>query len=145
VTTGGTVIGINTASIVPAQGLSFAMASNTARLVAGLLIRDGRVKRSYLGVGGQTVAVPRALARSLQLAVASGVLVHSVEPSSPSAHAGLRSGDVIIACGGRPVAAIADLHRSLTEDLVGVPTPVTIIRASTRRQLVVVPADSQRD
>ena len=90
VTTRGEVIGINTATILPAQGLCFAIASNTARFVAARLIRDGRIRRSYIGVAGQTVPIPRALARANQLAVSSGVLVVSVEPDSPAATAGLQ-------------------------------------------------------
>ena len=84
VTTRGEVIGINTAMILPAQGLCFAIASNTARFVAAQLIRDGHIRRSYIGVAGQNVPVPRALARANQLAVSSGVLVASVEPESPA-------------------------------------------------------------
>jgi S1-C subfamily serine protease len=92
VTTRGEVIGINTAMIVSAQGLCFAIASNTARFVAGRLIRDGRIRRSYIGVAGQNVPIPRALARANQLAVSSGVLVESVEPDSPAGTAGMRDG-----------------------------------------------------
>ena len=88
VTTRGEVIGINTAMILPAQGLCFAIASNTARFVASRLMRDGRIRRSYIGVAGQNVPIPRALARANQLAVTSGVLVVSVEPDSPAAIAG---------------------------------------------------------
>ena len=83
VTTRGEVIGINTAMILPAQGLCFAIASNTARFVAARLIRDGRIRRSYIGVAGQNVPIPRAVARANQLAVSSGVLVASVEPRQP--------------------------------------------------------------
>src|SRR6185436_18974296 len=87
VTTRGEVIGVNTAMIQPAQGLAFAIASNTARFVAGQLIRDGRIRRSYLGVAGQNVPIPRAIARANALAAASGVLVASVEANSPAAAA----------------------------------------------------------
>ena len=86
VTTRGEVIGINTAMILPAQGLCFAIASNTARFVAARLIRDGRIRRSYIGVGGQNVPIPRAVARANQLAVSSGVLVVSVEAGQPGGH-----------------------------------------------------------
>ncbi len=144
VTTRGEVIGINTATIVPAQGLCFAIASNTARFVAARLIRDGRVRRSYLGLGGQTVPVPRALARANQLAVSSGVLVTWVEPASPAASGGLRDGDVILACAGEPVAGIDDLHRHLTEERIGVPTALTILRRGERRHVTVVPRDANR-
>jgi S1-C subfamily serine protease len=141
VTTRGEVIGINTATIQPAQGLCFAIASNTARFVAARLIRDGRIRRSYVGVGGQTVPIPRGVARANQLAVSSGVFVVSVEPNSPAATAGLRDGDVIIAFAGDAVTGIDDLHRLLTEERIGVPAALAILRAARRRQLTVVPRE----
>jgi S1-C subfamily serine protease len=144
VTTRGEVIGINTAMILPAQGLCFAIASNTARFVAGRLIRDGRVRRSYIGLAGQNVPVPRALARANQLAVSSGVFVTSVEPGSPASVGGLRDGDVVLAFAGAPVAGIDDLHRRLSDDRIGQPSTLTILRAGHRRQLTIVPIESQR-
>lgn len=145
VNTGGVVIGINTATIVPAQGLCFAIASDTVRFVAAKLIRDGRIRRSYIGVAGQTVPIPRAITRHHRLAVSSGVLVTSVEPNSPAATAGLHDGDVILSCGDEPVTVVGDLHRHLTDERVGVPTKVGVLRGTERRQLTVVPAESQRD
>lgn len=143
VTTRAEVIGINTATILPAQGLCFAIASNTARFVAARLIRDGRIRRSYIGVAGQNVPIPRALAREQHLAISSGVFVTSVEPNSPAASAGLRDGDVIVACGSVPITGVDDLHRLLTEDLIGRSVTLVLLRSGRRRQLMVVP--SERD
>src|SRR5690349_6125234 len=122
VTTRGEVIGINTATILPAQGLCFAIASNTARFVAARLIRDGRIRRSFVGVAGQNVPIPRAIARANQLAVSSGVFVVSVDRNSPASNGGLREGDVIFACGGAAITGVDDLHRQLTEERIGVRT-----------------------
>jgi S1-C subfamily serine protease len=143
VTTRGEVIGINTATILPAQGLCFAIASNTARFVAARLIRDGRIRRSFIGVAGQNVPVPRALARANQLAVSSGVLVASVEANSPAQTAGLRDGDIILAFADEPVSGIDELHRRLTEDRIGVPSTLTVLRRGERRQLHVVPREKR--
>jgi S1-C subfamily serine protease len=143
VTTRGEVIGINTAMILPAQGLCFAIASNTARFVAARLMRDGQIRRSYVGVAGQNVPVPRGLARAHALAVSSGVLVVSVEPGSPAAAAGLLDGDIILAFAGHPVAAIDDLHRRLTDESIGTPAVVTVLRGLERRQVTVVPQESR--
>jgi len=145
VTTRGEVIGVNTAMIVPAQGLCFAIASNTVKFVAGRLIRDGRIRRSYIGVAGQNVPIPRAIARANRLAVSSGVLVASVEVNSPAAVAGLKEGDVILAFGGEAITGIDDLHRRLTDDRIGGATSLTIVRVGQRRMLTVVPAESQRN
>jgi S1-C subfamily serine protease len=142
VTTRGEVIGVNTAMIQPAQGLCLAIASNTAKFVAARLIRDGRIRRSYIGVAGQTVPIPRALARANQLAVSAGVFVASVEAQSPAAAAGVRDGDVILAFAGEPISGVDHLHRQLTDDRIGVASAVTILRHGERRQVTVVPAES---
>jgi S1-C subfamily serine protease len=145
VTTRGEVVGVNTATILPAQGLCFAIASNTARFVAARLIRDGRIRRSYVGVVGQTVPIPRALARAHRLAATSGIFVASIEPGSPAAAGGLLDGDIILAFGEEPVTGIDDLHRRLSEDRIGVATPIVVLRGGSRRHVTVVPADSQRN
>ena len=139
VNTQGRVIGINTATVLPAQGLCFAIASNTAQLVAALLIRDGRIRRGYIGVGGQTVRIPRVLARAARLAVSSGVQVSAVEPGSPAATAGLREGDLIVGWGDHPVTAVEDLHRLLTAERVAEPTRMTVVRRGESRHLTVIP------
>jgi S1-C subfamily serine protease len=130
---------------MPAQGICFAIASNTVRFVASRLMRDGRIRRSRIGVAGQQTSIPRALARANQMAVSSGVLVVSIEDDSPAARSGLRKGDVILAFGGTQVSGIDDLHRLLTDERIGVPAPLTVLRSGERRQLVVVPAESERN
>ena len=144
VTTRGEVIGINTATILPAQGICFAIASNTARLVAGRLIRDGRIRRSYLGVGGQNVPIPRAIARFNRLAVSSGVFVTSVEPDSPAAAAGVRDGDVIVAFADQAVTGVDDLHRLLTEDRIARATSLVFLHKGGRRTVIVTPSELEK-
>jgi S1-C subfamily serine protease len=144
VTARGAVIGINTAMILHAQGLCFAIASNTARFVAAHLIRDGRVRRSYIGVAGQSVPIPRAIARANQLAVSSGVFVTSIEADSPAATAGLRDGDVIFAFAGEAITGVDDLHKQLTDVRIGLPAALTILRGGQRRQVTIVPAESRQ-
>ena len=142
VTSRGEVVGINTATILPAQGLCFAVASNTARFVATRLLSDGRIRRSYIGVGGQNTAVPREQARATGLAVTSGVLVLSIESGSPASRAGLAEGDVIVTLGDHSVAGVDDLHRLLTEERIGLDLPLTVLRRGRRIRLTIVPAES---
>ena len=142
VTTAGEVMGINTALLRAAQGLCFAIASNTARLVASTLMRDGRVRRSYIGVGGQQTPLPRPLARRLGIAAVSGVLIASVEAVSPAARAGLERGDVILALGGLPVTGMDDLHRFLTEDRIGQSVRIVVLRRGERVERRIIPAES---
>jgi len=143
VTSRGDVIGVNTAVILPAQGICFAIAINTAKFVASRLIKDGRVKRSYIGVGGQNVPLHRRVIKFHDLAVESGILIVSIETDSPAQKAGLRDGDIIVGYDGQPVSGIDDLHKLLTEDKVGVSSPITVIRGSERTILNIVPLESQ--
>jgi len=142
VTSRGDVIGINTAIILPAQGICFALAVNTARFVASRLIKDGRVRRSQIGVGGQNVPLHRRVVRFHNLNVESGVLILSIETGSPAERAGLRKGDVIVAFDDKPVRGIDDLHRMLTEERVGIASPLVIIRDSEKKIFEISPAES---
>jgi S1-C subfamily serine protease len=135
----GKVIGINTAMIMPAQGICFAIASNTAAFVMGKLIREGRIRRSFLGVAGQTVPLHRRVVRFHDLTTDTGVFVAVVEPDSPAAQAGLRDGDMIVAYDDTPLAGVDDLHKLLTEDRAGVPATLTIIRDLKKQTLAVTP------
>ena len=128
VNTRGQVIGVNTATILPAQGICFATSIDTAKFVAGRLIRDGRISRSYVGFAGQNVPIPRRLVRYYQLPVESGVLVVSFENNtkvSPAKQAGLLTGDLIVDFDGNPIRGIDDLHKLLTDERIGKKTSVT--------------------
>jgi S1-C subfamily serine protease len=138
----GEVIGVNTAVILPAQGLCFAIAINTAKTIAGWLIKDGVVRRSYIGVGGQTAKIHRRIVRHFNLPNETGMLVVGVEPGSPAGRAGLREGDVIVEFGGQPIAGIDDLHKQLTGAQAGVRSSLTVIRHTEKLTLVIVPEDS---
>lgn len=141
VTSHAEVVGVNTATVLPAQGLCFAVASSTARFVASRLMSHGRVRRSYVGVGGQNVPIPRKPGVP-HLNPPSGVLVLSVEPGSPASAAGVTRGDIIIAFDESPVAGVDDLHRFLTDERIGVPSPLMILRGGNRRRLTIVPAEN---
>lgn len=140
VNSNGEVIGVNTAVIIAAQGICFAIGINTAKLVASHLIRDGRITRSYIGVAGQNVTLHRRVVRFYNLAVERGVLVVSTEPGSPAEVAGLEAGDVIIAYGEKAVESVDDLHRILTEEHVGSASEITLIRLTEKLVKRVVPA-----
>jgi S1-C subfamily serine protease len=139
----GRVIGVNTATILPAQGICFAIGINTAKFVASRLLRDGRIRRSYIGVSAQTVPVHRRVVRFYDLTKESGALVLSVEENSPAKRAGLREGDVIVAMEGHPVAGVDDLHRVLTDVRVGMSCSLTVIRYTEKLQLKIVPEEAR--
>ena len=137
----GEIIGVNTAIILPAQGICFAIAGNTAEFVAGWLIKEGAIRRSWIGVAGRTVPIHRRVVRFHRLAADHGVLVAGLEPGSPASRGALREGDVIVSFGGEPVAGMDDLHRRLVAGLIGVPTAITIIRHTEKLDLVVTPGE----
>ena len=140
----GEVIGVNTAMIMPAQGISFATSIDTAKFVASRLIRDGKVSRSYIGLGGQNVPLPRRIVRYYDLKVESGILVVSFEGDSPARNAGLREGDVIIGFDDHLIAGIDDLHKLLSEDRIGNKSSLVIIRGTEKLSLEVVPWEFQK-
>ena len=143
VTSCGDVIGVSTAVILPAQGLCFAIAINTAKFVAGRLIKDGTIRRGYIGVGGQNVLLPRRIVRFHTLPIESGVLVVSIEKNSPAQRAGLLEGDVIVGYDGQPISGIDDLHRLLTEKQIGVRSQLTILRRSEKMVFDIIPEESK--
>jgi S1-C subfamily serine protease len=135
----GEVIGVNTATILPAQGLCFAISINTAQFIATKLIRDGSIRRAYIGVQAQTAAINRGIARHHGLGISTGTLVLGVEPDSPAGKAGLREGDLIIALAGETVEGVDVLHRLLSEERIKVWTNLTVLRGSQQIELSVMP------
>jgi len=135
----GEVIGINTATILPAQGLCFAIGIDTAKFVATQLLLHGRVRRSWIGIAGQNVPLPRRRVYEYKLPVDTAIMVNDVQKSSPAAQAGIRSGDIIVALGPTPVAGIDELHRLLTAETANHTTTLTILRGVERKKLPITP------
>ena len=142
VTSRGEVIGVNTAVILPAQGICFATSIDTAKYVASHLIRHGRVSRSFIGLAGQNVPIPRRLIRFYNLPADTGVLVISLEPDGPANRASLEEGDLIVGFDNHSIAGIDDLHKLLTEERVGKSSSLTVIRGTDKIDLHVVPKES---
>jgi len=137
----GEVVGINTAIIAGAQGICFSISSNTVEFVAARLIREGRVRRCFIGVAGQNVVLPRRLSRFHGLEQGSAVLVQSTGAGGPASRAGVLAGDIIIAADGVTVCDIDDLHRLMTEERVGRNTPLAILRQGQKLDLTVTPEE----
>jgi S1-C subfamily serine protease len=139
----GEVIGVNTAMILPAQGICFATSIDTAKFVASRLIRDGKVSRSYIGLAGQNVPLPRRIVRYYNLPVESGIMVISYEGNSPAKKAGVMEGDIIVGLDDYSIAGIDDLHKLLTEDRIGHRSSLVVVRGTEKLSLEVVPEESQ--
>jgi S1-C subfamily serine protease len=137
----GEVIGVNTAIIPSAQGICFAIASNTAEFVAAWLIKEGRIRRAWLGIHGQTAPAHPRIARRLGLKNPQGVLVLNVESHSPAAKAGLREGDLLVGFKGRPLNGIDDLQRLLVGSEIGVTSAISVVRHTFQLQLEVTPRE----
>ena len=144
VSSDGEVIGVNTATIMGAQGLCFAIGINTAKFVATRLLQQGRIRRAYIGVEAQNAPLHRRIVRFYDLPKETGAIVLAAENGSPAQKAGLREGDVIIAFAGQPIAGVDDLHRLLTDAQVGVKTSVTVLRRTERLELAIVPQESKQ-
>src|SRR5215470_5084718 len=143
VNSAGEVVGVNTAMIRPAQGICFAIGSNTAKFVAGWLIKDGKIRRSYIGVAGQNVPIHRRIVRFYTLSLETGVLIVSLEKNSPAERAGLRQGDLIVAFNGQPVGSVHHLHKVLVGEQIGVSATLTIIRYTDKLEMSILPAESR--
>jgi len=139
--TRGRVIGVNTAVILPAQGICFAIAAATAERVAVALIREGRVRRAWIGVGGETVPVARRIVRHFALATESGVRVDLIEPGSPAEAAGFAKDDVIVVLDQMPIADIDDLQRALQSDAIARSLEFRVLRRGALLTLSAVPRE----
>jgi S1-C subfamily serine protease len=137
----GEVIGVNTAIIPMAQGICFATAIDTVRWVVTRLLRDGKVRRGYLGFAGANVPLARRIVRHHDLPADRAVRVESLERGGPAARAGLETGDLIVAFDGKPVGGIDDLHRLLTADRIGRPATASVLRRARRLELAVTAAE----
>ena len=140
----GRVIGVNTAIFLRSQGICFAIAVDTAQWVALKLLRDGRVRRGYLGIGAQTAPISTRVGRSLGLEQTTGAFVTAVESDGPAAAAGLRDGDIIVGLAGRVISGIDDLHRVLTDEADGRSAELSVIRGVTLQRLIVHPVSDAR-
>ena len=140
----GRVIGINTAIALGSQGLCFAVPSNTASFVVSELLRHGRVRRAYLGIGGQEVWLPKAVAQKLRLEAPRGVLVQRVVSGSPAGEAGLSTGDVLVKLGGKPVTSVADLHAGLDADAIDSSIELELVRRGELVRRSVTPRERTR-
>lgn len=137
----GEVIGINSAIILPAQGICFAIPTSIARFVAARLMMDGKIRRGRIGLAGQNVTIKDDIVKSLKLSSSQGVLVVSMEQNSPADKASLVSGDVIIGLDDKPVNNVDDLHKLLTEEKIGVQATLTIVRMYDKRQIKITPEE----
>lgn len=135
----GEVIGVNTAVILPAQGICFAIPANTAKFIVGELLRHGRVKRGFLGIMAQNVLLPKGLVHIGRIPAESGISIVGLEDGSPAQVAGLALGDVIIAVDQSVIHTIDDLHKILTDQKISSPLTLTIIRDFEKKEVVVVP------
>jgi S1-C subfamily serine protease len=137
----GEVVGVNTAVIMPAQGICFAIPINIAKHILPQLLQHGRVVRGYLGLHGRSVALAPHLVRRLNLSQDQGVEVMALESDGPADEAGVLEGDLILALGDHPATSVDDLHKLLTELPVGVPSPIVLLRAGRRLERFIVPAE----
>jgi len=142
VTSRGEVVGVNTAIIPSAQGICFAIGIDTAIYVAGRLIKDGKIRRGYIGVGGQNVPLHRRLVKGHDLGVSTGIFVVWVEPGSPASLSGVREGDIIVGFEGQPIPDIDGLHRMLTEGRVGARAEIRLLRGTEKLTLDITPMES---
>jgi S1-C subfamily serine protease len=139
----GEVVGVNTAIILPAQGICFATAIDTAKVTIAHLLRHGRVRRARLGLAGQNIVLPRRMVRRYDLSHEGAVQVASIERNGPAGRAGIEQGDIIVGFDGHPVAGFDDLHRLLTEETLGGRVPLAVLRRGQRLEIHLSPEEAK--
>ena len=137
----GQVIGVNTATIISAQGLCFAVSSNLAAFVAGKLIMEGKVKRAYLGIAGQLVNLTGRMIAANRLEKSTGVYIYEVVPDQPVYNNEIRTGDIIVAFNGKPVGTVDELHKQLGETVIGRSVQLEILRSGRKESIHVIPGE----
>jgi S1-C subfamily serine protease len=137
----GQVIGVNTATILSAQGLCFAVSSNLAAFVAGKLIMEGRVKRAYLGIAGQLVNLTGRMIAANRLEKHTGVYIYEVVPDQPAYNNAIHTGDIIVAFNGRAVGTVDELHKQLNAEVIGRSVPLEVLRNGHKTALTVIPGE----
>ena len=142
VDTHGRVVGVNTAIIAGAQGIAFAIPAATARMVASAIIREGRVRRAFLGISGGLTPIGRSLAQALGITASSGVRVLEVERGGPAEQAGIRAADILVALDGATIATLTDLQRALGGERIGRPLLASLVRRGERVSVTVTPSES---
>jgi S1-C subfamily serine protease len=140
----GEVIGVNTAIILGAQGICFAVAANTAKFVLGELVRHGRVRRAFIGIAAQQIALPPRLRHAAKLSQERAVMVGSLDPDSAAGRAGLRAGDIILGLDGVAIVGADDLIRALTGEKIGRKVSLDVLRGTDRLKLTLVPQERRR-
>lgn len=135
----GQAIGVNSATILPAQGLCFAIGIDTAKWVAAQLMRDGKIQRAFLGVAGQNVEIPKAVRSRLHLKFEHGIGVIGVEPNTPAQEAGVEEGDVLLELAGVAIESVDVLHKMLTKARVGLPAPLSLLRDGSLKTVTIIP------
>ncbi len=140
----GEVVGVNTATIPSAQGLCFAIAIDTAKRVASQLMKHGKVRRSFIGIGGQNIDLPRNAVRYFNHPTNKAVLIVGIEPGGPAQQSGLREGDILVELDGQTVETMDDLHRLLNDEKVGVESDLGIIRKPNKLNIKITPVESIR-
>jgi S1-C subfamily serine protease len=140
----GEVVGVNTAIIYNAQGICFAIPINIAKFVVPKLIKEGKIRRAFIGVAGQDISLLQRIVHFYSIPSAQGILVISIEKDSPAGAAGLQRNDVIIAINEQPLNGVDDLHRFLTEDKIGIAVPITVIRQTEKLSLIIMPREARQ-